>query len=110
MLMREAFALYFRHLAPGGALAVHVTNKHLELAPVVKLLASDAHAHSRLIINSDEQERAIYFSDWVIVTRSDGLDKKLAYLSSPIRGSERLRMWTDDYSNLFTIVKSTRRS
>ena len=39
MLMREAFALYFRHLAPGGALAVHVTNKHLELAAVVNLLA-----------------------------------------------------------------------
>ena len=49
----------------------------------MKLLANDAHAHSRLIINSDEQERAIYFSDWVIVTKSDQLDQKLAYLSSP---------------------------
>jgi SAM-dependent methyltransferase len=108
LLTKEAFAQYFRHLAPGGVLAVHVTNKHLELAPVVKLLASDQHAHSRLIINTDEDERQIYGADWVIVTRDDELDNKLAYLSSPIRGSERMRLWTDDYSNLFTILKTDR--
>ncbi len=108
LLTKEAFAQYFRHLAPGGVLAVHVTNKHLELAPVVKLLASDQRAHSRLIINTDEDERQIYGSDWVVVTRDENIDNKLAYLSSPIPGSERLRMWTDDSSNLFTILKADR--
>jgi spermidine synthase len=108
LLTREAFAQYFRHVRPGGALAVHVTNKHLELAPIVKLLASDQHAHSRLIINTDEEERQIYGSDWVVVTRDETLDNKLAFLSSPIRGSERLRIWTDNYNNLFTILKTDR--
>jgi len=108
LLTREAFVQYFRHLAPGGALAVHVTNKHLDLAPIVKLLATDQHAQSRLIINTDEDERQIYGADWVVVTRDDKLDSRLAYLSSPIHGSEKLRLWTDDYSNLFSILKSDR--
>ncbi|MBC7925239.1 MAG: fused MFS/spermidine synthase [Bryobacteraceae bacterium] len=108
LLTREAFTLYFRHIAPGGAIAVHVTNKHLQLAPVVKKLAGDQRAHSRLIINTSEEERKIYDSDWVIVTKDNELDSRLAYLSSPIKGSEPLRLWTDDYSNLFSILKANR--
>ena len=46
LLTREAFAEYFRHIAPGGAVAVHVTNKHLDLAPVVKLIAGERRAHA----------------------------------------------------------------
>ncbi|MBL8482909.1 MAG: fused MFS/spermidine synthase, partial [Rhodocyclaceae bacterium] len=37
LLTREAFALYASHLAPGGVIAVHVSNKYLDLAPVVRL-------------------------------------------------------------------------
>lgn len=108
LLTREALALYFQHLAPGGAIAIHVTNKHLDLAPVVKLAANDQRAHAVMIHNSPEEDRRIYFSSWVIVTKDDDLDRKLNWLSSPIKGNGRLRLWTDDYSNLFTILKSGR--
>ena len=35
LITREAFALYLRKLAPGGVIAVHITNRYLDLAPVV---------------------------------------------------------------------------
>ena len=41
----------------------------------------------------------------MIVTPDDDLDKKLGWLSSPIRGRRHLRLWTDDYSNLFSILR-----
>ena len=48
LLTREAFALYFRHLQPGGVLAVHVSNKHLDLEPVVAMAAESLGQARRL--------------------------------------------------------------
>ena len=42
LLTREAFAIYREHLAPGGVIAVHITNRYLYLAPVVRGIAKDA--------------------------------------------------------------------
>jgi spermidine synthase len=105
LLTREAFAQYFRHLAPGGAIAVHVTNKHLALPPVVRTAAEAHGAKALLIHNSSEDERKIYSSSWVVVTRNPELASQLETLSSPITRNPRLRLWTDDYSNLLFILK-----
>lgn len=105
LLTREAFEVYFRHLAPGGAIAVHVTNKHLELSPVVKLAAQSQGASSSLIHNSEDEDEGIYVSSWVIVTKNKNLTREIAWLTSPIPENERLRLWTDDYSNLLFILR-----
>jgi hypothetical protein len=103
LLTKEAFALYFHHLKPEGALAVHITNKHLDLAPVVKRLAQDRGAASFLIHNSRETQRNIYSSSWMVLTYNQRLAKYLGDLASPVRVQSAL--WTDDYSNLLRIVK-----
>jgi hypothetical protein len=105
LLSVEAFDLYFRHLKPDGAVAVHVTNKHLELAPVVREAAEALNADAHRIVNTGESARKIYSSSWVIVTRSKELSKKLAGLSIAIDGYPDLRRWTDSYSNLLKIIK-----
>jgi hypothetical protein len=105
LLTREAFGVYFRHLAPKGAIAVHVTNKHLELAPVVELSARANGAAASLIHNSGEAKNGIYLASWVIVTKNQDLTREIAWLTSPIRRNGRLRLWTDDYSNLLTILR-----
>lgn len=105
LLTREAFALYFRHLAPGGALAVHITNKHLELAPVVKLGADSQGATSSVIHNTGDEDEGIYISSWVIVTKDKDLEREIRWLTSPVPRNNRLRLWTDDYSNLLFILR-----
>jgi hypothetical protein len=105
LLTREAFAVYFRHVKPEGAIAVHVTNKHLELAPVVQLSAGANGAASSLIHNSGETKNGVYISSWVIVTKNPNLTREISWLSSPLPKNSRLRMWTDDYSNLLTILR-----
>jgi hypothetical protein len=107
LLTREAFALYFRHLKPDGILAVHTSNTYLNLAPVVKLLAEDANYSARLIASDEDEPRLISNADWVLVTRNQ------RFLSNPetSSGSENvalpppLRVWTDDYNNLFEILR-----
>jgi hypothetical protein len=108
LLTREAFALYFRHLKPGGILAVHVSNRYLNLVPVVARNASDI-GKSALDID-DEDEEADYFSgsDWVLVSGDPAIFRDSAFQSSSAtraRVRPGLRAWTDDYSNLFQILK-----
>lgn len=106
LMTREALAIYRRHLKPQGVIAFHVSNRHLELAPVVKRLADDAGMQARLI--TDEPPLGSYIehsSDYVLVTASE------AWLAEPrvrARGQAidggAARLWTDDYSNLLAAL------
>jgi hypothetical protein len=107
LLTKEAFAVYFRHLKPDGILAVHTSNTYLNLAPVVKLLAEDADYATRLIASDEDVTQMISSADWVLVTRNQH------FLNVPetFSGSQtivvpsNLRLWTDDYNNLYEILR-----
>ncbi len=107
LLTRQAFALYWRHLKPDGVLAVHVSNKYLSLAPGVALAAAESGKQAMLVSIDEDDEKEIASSDWVLVSSRPGFfeqpeikgaDSKI----SPIPG---LRTWTDDYSNLYKILR-----
>jgi hypothetical protein len=107
LLTREAFALYFRHLKPDGILAVHTSNTYLNLAPVVRLLAEDSDYVFRLIASDEDTPALIDFADWVLVTRNqEFLNKPETFAGSEtIALPPHLRLWTDDYNNLFEILR-----
>jgi len=60
--------LYFRHLKPGGILALNITNRHLDLAPVVERICSTLGKNAVLISNLGRSDRGIFSSDWVLMT------------------------------------------
>jgi SAM-dependent methyltransferase len=107
LLTKEAFAVYFRHLKPDGILAVHTSNTYLNLAPVVKLLAEDADYPTRLIASEEDVSMMISSADWVLVTRNqEFLNKPETFPGSQtIEVPARLRLWTDDYNNLYEILR-----
>ena len=107
LLTRESFALYWRHLKPDGILAVHVSNRFLTLGPVVALAAAESGKRAMMISNAEDDTKEIAASDWVLVTsRPAFFDqteiKAVAQKIEPIPG---LRTWTDDYSNLYKILR-----
>jgi hypothetical protein len=107
LLTGEAFALYFRHLQSGGVLAVHVSNKHLDLAPVVDVAARALGKRAMLIETEDDDDNAVFSASWVMVSGRQSYFQfpLIQAAATPITGNARLRMWTDDYSNLFQILK-----
>jgi SAM-dependent methyltransferase len=107
LLTREAFELYFRHLKPGGVLAVHVSNRYLDLQPVVHRLAMDLHKQDAVVDTEDDDANAIFGATWVLVSgRSAFFDAPLIYeATGKVESRPKLRLWTDDYSNLFQILK-----
>jgi len=110
LLTKEAFALYLHHLKPDGILAIHTSNTYLDLAPVVQLLANDSGYPVRFITTDDNLRKLVDTSDWVLITHNklflDDLDASV--LSEPITVPPRLRLWTDDFNNLFQILKPVR--
>ena len=107
LLTREAVALYLRRLKPDGILAIHTSNTYLDLNPVVKLLADDAGCESRFISNNDDSRKLIDASDWMLLTRNQDFLLKLdeTTLQDSVEVPPKLRVWTDDYNNLFQILR-----
>ena len=107
LLTREAFALYLRHLRPEGVLAVHTSNRHLDLLPVVR-----AHAeHFGMVvavIDSDEDDLdKIDLATWVLLSRDGSLIERGAIFDAAELDEEpplRRCPWTDDFSNLFEVL------
>lgn len=102
LLTREAFQLYFARLRPGSPLAIHVTNRYLDLAPVVASLAAAFHKQVLRVHSPVDAEREVLAADWDIVAdEGEGLSNLRPYASPGSIG--RGPLWTDGYSNLFQI-------
>ena len=107
LLTREAYKVYWQHLKPDGVLAVHVSNLYLSLAPGVALAAAADGKQAMEINYEGADEREESSSEWVLVTSRKGFFdreeiKAAATKIDPIPG---LREWTDDYSNLYKILR-----
>ena len=105
LITREALAVYLRHMKPGGIIAFHVSNRFLNLGPVVGQLAKVSGAHAVNVYEKGEEDRTQ--SDWVLVSldRKALEDKVIKDVSEPVEDRPLWRLWTDDYNNLVQILK-----
>ena len=107
LLSRQAFDLYRRHVKPGGVIAVHITNQHLDLRPVVQGAAE--HLGLRWLLVFDDQEHEGYYlnsSEWMLLGPDEGFLESLPirpFKSAPQAVGPRL--WTDDQTSLFPILR-----
>ncbi len=108
LLTREAFGLYLKHLKPNGILALHITNRYLDLSPVVKGLAIEFQQTPLLITSPQDLGQAREESDWVLLTDNPTLlhDRRITLRSSPAHWEgQKSILWTDDFSNLFQVLR-----
>ena len=104
LLTREAFALYRRHLNPGGIIAVHLTNKYLDLVPVVSSVVA-TFGKRAMAVRSPGDGGALYGAIWMLITDDPVFAKVASAAANPDEPTRILRAWTDDYSNLFRILR-----
>lgn len=109
LLTREAFDVYLKHLAPHGMLALHITNTHLDLYPVVSKLADHyGYAHRRIYKpgNDDKLLQRTYYmlmtQDQTFLTQTKNQTDELP---SYLRRERDVPMWTDDYTNLTSLLR-----
>jgi SAM-dependent methyltransferase len=108
LLTVEAFECYSRHLRPDGVIAVHVSNRHLDLCPIVMQLAERCEMQVANIDANDTDDFGGSPSQWLLVTRNQEFlsSRLISEATSPLESPHpEIRVWTDDYSNLFQILK-----
>lgn len=103
LLTREAVRTYFQRLREGGLLAIHITNRYLDLDPVVAAQAAALGKQILLIHNQEDPERGVSQADWAIL--SDEVLPDLAPYSHAPATLRNERPWTDDFSNLFRALR-----
>lgn len=110
LMTREALALYLRKLKPGGSVAFHISNRYLDLEPVLVELARDARlAGATGDFNASQEDKtAMYYaSRWVVLARDAAtlapLVKERGW--SVLPPSAPVRVWTDDFSDIIGILK-----
>jgi len=105
LLTREAFAQYFRHLKPDGVLAVHITNRFLDLQPVVKTAADYFGKDIRLVDFEGDRERLVFRSRWALISSDPAFFKHPQLINATtITTRPDFQLWKDDYSSIFSIL------
>ncbi len=102
----EALAVYRRHMKPGGIIAFHVTNRYLDLVPVVEQLATAAGMQAVLVADDGDDALASR-SDWVLVSDSaEALARgPISEVAEAITPRPGWRLWTDDFNNVIQTLK-----
>jgi hypothetical protein len=101
LLTKEAFAVYWRHLKPGGVLAAHITNRYADLAPVVTLAGAASGKAVRYVWTADDDATKTDSASWMLLTSRPGLFARPAFRNAyEIAVPKDFRGWTDDYSSL----------
>jgi len=100
LLTEAAFRLYLQHLADGGMLAIHISNRHLDLLPVVNSTAQRFPVDCAFVSTD--------ISEWMICASPETIANfEATYpdaVQLPAKPSE-LIIWQDDFSDVFSIVK-----
>ncbi len=105
LLTTQAIEVYFRHLKPTGILAINITNTHLELAPVIEKLAATLGKHLVIVTNKPDDERKCHRARWALVSSKPITSPVILAAAEKPAAHPDLRVWTDDYNNLFQILK-----
>ena len=117
LLTREAFGVYDHALAPGGVLLIHVSNRFLDLAP---LIAANARADGwtarelmYVVRGKDPYGQSTSHSDWIALTRTPGAMDRLLRATAgagwrPLSAGRPMAPWTDDHASIVPVLKLLR--
>jgi hypothetical protein len=111
LMTREALAIYGKHLKNDGVLAIHISNRYLDLEPVVQRLAREL-SYKMILIDSldgdDIGEDWVYSATWALLSRSEEFIEKVeanGWTRTDLSAQRDLPLWTDDYASIFRILR-----
>jgi len=108
LLTTQAFELYLRHVKPDGIVAVHVSNMHLDLEPVVRRIASHLNLACGVVSNEvPASDIGQYTSRWILLSRDARVLQRdpIQPRATPRASGRDVRLWTDDDTSLFEVLQ-----
>ncbi len=117
LLTVEAFELYLAHLAPPGgpaapgggggegAIAVHISNRYLNLEPLVRGIARHFGLRALYVENESDDENLVYSADWIVLTRNARLAEELRHTAKVPHPAAHTILWTDTDSSVLDVLQ-----
>jgi L-ascorbate metabolism protein UlaG (beta-lactamase superfamily) len=109
MLTEEAFVIYQRHLRPDGVIAFHITNRRVDLMPVVQALADRFGYQVVRVFTPWDGDKLLFRSDWVMLSKNLAFIASVPSVPPPANQPEsQVRapvLWSDHYNNLFALLR-----
>lgn len=108
LLTKEAFAIYMKQIKPDGVIAVHISNRYLDLRPIVERLAVEFGLEVVSISDDDEPQWWVYATTWMILTKNKAIlehESIREKAEGPEPGKREAPLWTDDFASLYSIMK-----
>lgn len=105
LLSREVMDTYLAHIKDTGVLAIHISNKYLDLDPVVSALAEEAGLIFRILRSKGNADTAEQESWWLLASFLNAPIESTTNFDMTAVATDRRVYWSDNYSNLFTILK-----
>lgn len=106
LLTREAFDLYKRKITEDGVILVNLSNRHLNLLPVINAIGRSLDLMVFYVSHNGDSNRGQFASNWAMLTANERLVPKLtAETGWRFVADDRQLLWTDDYSNILPLLK-----
>ena len=106
LLTKEAVDLYKKHLAPGGVIAFHISNQHVDLEPPIALLAKAANMRAVRVSTILRPNRGEFNASWMLMSDNPAFfaEPEVLKAGKMPRGVPGLKLWTDDFSSLLPVL------
>ncbi|MGL5742311.1 MAG: spermidine synthase [Legionella sp.] len=106
LLTLEAFELYRKKITQDGIILINVSNRHVQLLPVINAAGRSLELMVFYALNTDNPGLGQFASEWVLLTANEELAFKLMQHSHwRFDASSTQILWTDDYSNLVPLLR-----
>ena len=106
LLTSECGDIYRQHLRSGGVLAVHISNRFLDLEPITRGLAENLNWKAIRIEDEDDPASGVFTSTWILLTVDEAFanDPEVVAAQTVWEEGDRILHWTDDYSGLWQVL------
>ena len=111
LLTREAYQVYRRHLKPDGVFAIHISNRYLDLKPVVAQSMAEMGWRGRIVEDDGVDQPYYTGTTWAILSPNEEFFESKNFagdsnsIVSPLLPTPGFPAWTDDFSNIISIIK-----
>lgn len=106
LLTKEAFDVYLRHLKSDGVIAVHISNKHVNLEPVIRRLGAELHLPCSIVASPDRLPQCMR-AKWVLMSKTDTFlaSDTIRENSRRLETTSEFPLWTDQYNNIVQLLR-----
>ncbi|HQA34306.1 MAG TPA: fused MFS/spermidine synthase, partial [Casimicrobium huifangae] len=106
LITQEAVRVFMNQVSSGGIVAYHVSNRFLDLPPVLAEIAAKENLAGVVIEDPAQTDNALHSSStWVLLARNADTLKGIGDAGKPLQRSVGAPLWTDDFNNLLSVVK-----